>query len=213
MLALGEEAEKKNLKVGVGLMCRHCEARQELFDRIKDGEIGDIILDAGLPHAPARSARRSSAPKPRRHQRAALPDPAASTASSGPAAAATATSCIHNIDECCWMKDAWPVKAQGVGGRHYRGDNIDQNFDTYSVEYTFADGAKLFLEGRNMDGCHQRVRQLRPRHQGLGGHLHVAATRPARCRIYKGQKIDRRRTWSGRSRQPEPNPYQLEWDT
>ena len=39
-----EEAEKKNLKVGVGLMCRHCDAREELFDRIKDGEIGDIIL-------------------------------------------------------------------------------------------------------------------------------------------------------------------------
>src|SRR5436309_695357 len=35
MLALGEEASKKNLKVGVGLMCRHCEAREELFKRIK----------------------------------------------------------------------------------------------------------------------------------------------------------------------------------
>ena len=44
MLALGEEAEKKNLKVGVGLMCRHCEAREELFKRIKDGQIGDIVL-------------------------------------------------------------------------------------------------------------------------------------------------------------------------
>ena len=50
---------------------------------------------------------------------------------------------IHNIDECCWMKDAWPVKAQALGGRHYRGDYVDQNFDTYSVEYTFADGTKL----------------------------------------------------------------------
>ena len=44
MLALGEEAEEKNLKVGVGLMCRHCEVRGELFNRIKDGEIGDIVL-------------------------------------------------------------------------------------------------------------------------------------------------------------------------
>src|SRR5207302_10611115 len=44
MLALGEEAAKKNLKVGVGLMCRHCEARQELYNRIKDGEIGDVVL-------------------------------------------------------------------------------------------------------------------------------------------------------------------------
>src|SRR5206468_5375299 len=44
MLALGEEAAKKNLKVGVGLMCRHCEVRGELFKRIQDGEIGDIVL-------------------------------------------------------------------------------------------------------------------------------------------------------------------------
>ena len=30
MLQLGEEPAKKNLKVGVGLMCRHCKARWEL---------------------------------------------------------------------------------------------------------------------------------------------------------------------------------------
>ena len=61
---------------------------------------------------------------------------------------------IHNIDECCWMKDAWPVEAKATGGRHYRGDNVDQNFDHYSVEYTFDDGTKLFLEGRTIAGCH-----------------------------------------------------------
>ena len=27
---------------------------------------------------------------------------------------------IHIIDHLCWMKNAWPVKAQGVGGRHYK---------------------------------------------------------------------------------------------
>ena len=42
MLQLGEEAKKKNLKVAVGLMCRHSEARRELFERIQAGEIGDI---------------------------------------------------------------------------------------------------------------------------------------------------------------------------
>src|SRR5207244_9879531 len=44
MLRLGEESEKKNLKVGVGLMCRHCKVRQELYQRITDGAIGDITL-------------------------------------------------------------------------------------------------------------------------------------------------------------------------
>ena len=60
---------------------------------------------------------------------------------------------IHNIDECCWMKNAWPIEAQAIGGRHYRGDNVDQNFDSYSVEYTFADDTKLLLEGRNITDC------------------------------------------------------------
>ena len=65
---------------------------------------------------------------------------------------------IHVIDHCCWMKNAWPVKAQAVGGRHYRTTPdgkpcVDQNFDSYSVEYTFADGAKLFVDGRCMAGC------------------------------------------------------------
>jgi len=36
-----DEADKKNLKVGVGLMVRHCRGRQELKKRIDDGEIGD----------------------------------------------------------------------------------------------------------------------------------------------------------------------------
>jgi len=46
------------------------------------------------------------------------------------------------------MKNAWPIKAQALGGRHYRHSPagnlyVDQNFDSYSVEYTFADGASL----------------------------------------------------------------------
>src|SRR5262249_45229633 len=41
LLKLAAESEKHNLKVGVGLMCRHCAARDELYNRIKDGQIGD----------------------------------------------------------------------------------------------------------------------------------------------------------------------------
>ena len=55
------------------------------------------------------------------------------------------------------MKNAWPVKAQATGrpplsARARRDPYIDQNFDTYSVEYTFADGTKFFFDGRCMDG-------------------------------------------------------------
>jgi hypothetical protein len=117
---------------------------------------------------------------------------------------------IHNIDECCWMKDAWPVKAQATGGRHYRGDSIDQNFDNYSVEYTFADGAKLFLYGRCIPGCWNEFASYA---HGAKGSAIISsrAHSPARCRIYKGQNFTKQDlVWQYSEK--EPSPYQVEWD-
>ena len=59
---------------------------------------------------------------------------------------------IHNLDVCCWVKDAWPVSAQGQGGRQVRTEP-DQLFDHYAVEYSFADGTRLFAQGRHIAGC------------------------------------------------------------
>ena len=44
ILRLGREANKKNLKVGCGLMCRHSASRQALIQKIRDGAMGDIVL-------------------------------------------------------------------------------------------------------------------------------------------------------------------------
>src|SRR5438309_794087 len=44
MFKLAEESEKKNMKVGVGLMCRHCAVRGELFQRIRDGQMGELLM-------------------------------------------------------------------------------------------------------------------------------------------------------------------------
>ena len=59
---------------------------------------------------------------------------------------------IHNIDICCWIKHAWPVSAQGQGGRQVRTEP-DQLFDHYSVEFSFADGTRMQAQGRHMSGC------------------------------------------------------------
>src|SRR2546427_743958 len=57
MFKHSEEAQKKILKVVVGLMSRHSQAFQELYKRIQDGEIGDIVLLRGYPmHGPVGSA-------------------------------------------------------------------------------------------------------------------------------------------------------------
>jgi predicted dehydrogenase len=211
MLKLGEEAEKKNLKVGVGLMCRHCAARHELHKRIKDGQIGDLTFlrayrmtgPVGFFASPPKPAGISELLYQVQRFHSFL------WASGG----CYSDFLIHNIDECCWMKDAWPVEAKASGGRHYRGNNIDQNFDTYSVEYTFPDGAKLFLEGRNIPGCHQEFASYAHGTRGSAVISYSGHT-PARCRLFKTQKCSVRNKqdviWQFPDK--EPDPYQLEWD-
>ena len=44
------------------------------------------------------------------------------------------------------VPSSWPVEAMAIGGRHYRGSSVDQNFDVYSVQYTYPDGTRLFYE-------------------------------------------------------------------
>ena len=118
---------------------------QELHKRIKDGEIGDIILMRGyrmhgpvgtLPAPPPKPADMSELVYQIRRFHSFL------WASGG----CFSDFHIHNIDEFCWMKNAWPVKAQGVGGRHYKTDRRRQTTSTRTstptVEYTFADGSQ-----------------------------------------------------------------------
>ena len=207
MLALGEEAKAKNLKVGVGLMCRHCVARGELFDRIKMGELGDIItLRAYRVHGPAADC---FVPKNNGSLSENLYQIKYFHGFMWASGGLFNDFYIHNIDECCWMKGAWPVEAKAMGGRHYRGDNVDQNFDVYDVEYTFADGAKLFLQGRAIDGCAGEFASFAAGTKGSaqisnGGHT------PAKCKIWCTQNMETKPVWAYPNK--EPNPYQLEWD-
>jgi predicted dehydrogenase len=209
MFALNEEAKKKNLKVAVGLMCRHCKAREELFDRIKNGEIGDItLLRAYRVTGPTGTAFTGPAPKGMNELMWQIKNFHGFLWTSG---GAFSDFLIHNIDECCWMKDAWPVEAKGYGGRHYRGEYVDQNFDVYSVEYTFADGSKLMLEGRGMTGCDDEFASYA---HGTKNSAVISASghTPAKCRIYNGQRINQKSDLIWEYGQREPSPYQLEWN-
>jgi hypothetical protein len=109
------------------------------------------------------------------------------------------------------MKDAWPVSAKSCGGRHYRGNYIDQNFDTYSTEFTFADGAKLYLEGRCMEGCHQEFASYAHGTRGAAV-ISQSGHTPCRSRIYRGQDMSNSQNIVWRGPRQEPDPYQVEWD-
>lgn len=208
MLEVNAKAMEKNLKVGVGLMCRHCDARRELFERIQAGEIGDItMLRAYRMAGPTGSAETGKKPEGISELMYQIKRFHAFLWLSG---GAVSDFLIHNIDESCWMKNDWPVEAKASGGRHYRGDSVDQNFDTYSIEYTFGDGTKLFVNGRTMPGCHREFASYAHGTKGMAV-ISTSSHSPAKSRIYSGHNEDKSNLlWA--YPQPEKNPYQLEWD-
>ncbi len=108
------------------------------------------------------------------------------------------------------MKGAWPVKAQGLGGRFNRGDAIDQNFDNYIVEYTFPDDATLVLHGRCIDGCYNEFASYAHGTKGSAV-ISTSSHTPAKCRTYKWQNMKKEQDLTWAFPQPERNPYRLEW--
>jgi len=208
MFELGKRSVEKDLKVGVGLMCRHCDARRELYDRIRSGEIGEITMLRSYRMAgPTGSAAVGPKPDEMGELEYQIRNFHGFLWASG---GAVSDFLIHNIDESCWMKDSWPVRAKASGGRHYRDDDVDQNFDSYSIEYTFADGTKLFTDGRTMPGCFNEFASYAHGSKGLAV-ISTASHSPAKCRIYNGHNIDKNQlAWA--YPQPERNPYQIEWD-
>ena len=211
MLELGEKSVAKNLKVGVGLMSRHSKALRELKKRIEDGAIGDIILMRGYRMAPGPLASAFSEKWPGK------PSELLWQISRFHSFIWASGGCfsdfyIHHIDHCCWMKNAWPERAQALGGRHYRYDYVDQNFDSYSVEYTFPDGAKFIMDGRCMNGANAIYSSYA---HGSKGSAVIARSgdwgngQPSS--IYKGQKfVKADAVWE--SNHKGENPYQNEWD-
>lgn len=200
MLKLAEESEKRNLKVGVGLMWRHARARRELKDQIASGRIGDILtMRTYRMHSPVASF--ASEPNPKKVSDLLYQIQRFHSflwASGG----CYSDYYIHSIDECCWMKDAWPIEAQASGGRHYRGRTIDQNFDNYSVEYTFADGSKLFMYGRCMDGAYEQFHSF--------AHGTKALASITDSRIFQGQNCGKSEiAW--KSSQSADWGYGVEW--
>jgi predicted dehydrogenase len=190
-------------------MCRHSEARRELFDRLRNGEAGELISFRGYrEHGPVMSMDLFPGPPSGmselfwqcRQFHSFL------WASGG----VFSDFYVHHIDEACWMKNAWPVKAEAVGGRHVQGKLNDQNFDSYGVEYTFADGAKFHYYGRTMKDCEQKFGVFG---QGSKGAFTISGSghHPAKSTIYKGQEMSKEAIlWT--AAQPEVSPYRLEWE-
>jgi hypothetical protein len=209
LLALADQSDAKNLKVGVGLMSRHSRAMQELQNRIADGQIGDILFMRGYrmagPLASAFSEKWPGTPSELLWQISRFHS--FIWASGG----CFSDFYIHHIDHLCMMKNDWPVKAQALGGRHYRYNYVDQNFDSYAVEYTFADGAKMYMDGRCMVGAKDIYASYVHGSKGI-----AVAAKNGDCglpsSIHKGQDPTKNALWTSEVKPEERDPYTNEWN-
>jgi predicted dehydrogenase len=148
IIKAGEAANKKNLKIACGLMCRHAVSRKDLVQQIHDGELGEILLIRGyrmqpVAGLPKRPSQENELAWQIRHFTDFL------WVSGGWFAEMN----IHQIDEFCWIKNAYPVSAHGVGGRAANTTDCGQTLDSIAVEWTFSDGTKATHVVRWLANC------------------------------------------------------------
>jgi len=205
LLRAGEEAEKKNLKIAAGLQCRHSVNRQELIKRIRAGQLGDLQLIQAYRMHPVGGM----GPKPEGYDEL-LWQIRNFIRFFWVSGGLFAEMNIHQIDEICWLKDAWPVSALGIGGRAANSTNRGQGFDSISIEWTFPDGTKATDDARWLGGhCYSEfatfVHGTKCAAQ-FSGNIHAGTTR-----IYKDQRIAKDNiVW--KAPKEKTGPWDAEWN-
>lgn len=107
---------------------------------------------------------------------------------------------IHNIDVANWVKQSYPVRAQGQGGRLVRkGKDHGQIFDHHFVEFEYEDGSRMLSQCRHMPDCMNRVTEA---FHGTNG----SAPKPGLILSASGNVLFEHQG------DDDPNPYQVEHD-
>jgi len=205
LLRADEEAQKKGVKIAVGLQCRHSPARQALIDQIREGAMGEITLiranrmgGAGWLEDQGPNANRIT-------RQLQFGKVHLLWVGSGH----MVDNLIHQIDECCWIKDGWPVEVRGFGGRVPDCRDCGQNIDVYSIEYTFADGTKAFCGFRRMNRTQSDFATYV--HGTKCAAQFSGQTHAATVHRFKDQRISRANiAWT--PAKDQYSPWQYEWN-
>ena len=149
VLAANVEAKKKGLAVCVGLNIRHTNGFQQVVNRVRDGALGRMLFlraycnNAGVWVRPRQPEQTEMQYQMRNwyYFNWLCGDHIVEQH-------------VHLLDLVNWMKGDLPVEANGMGGRQFRkGKEHGEIFDHHAVEYTYADGAKLYSFCRHIPGC------------------------------------------------------------
>jgi len=149
-------ADEKNLMVGVGLQRRHQPNYMETIQRIHDGALGNVMFTraywngGGIWNRPREEGMTEMEYQVHNwyHFCWVCGDNICEQH-------------IHNLDIGNWVQNDHPVEANGMGGceRRYDGGaaGTGQIFDHHFVEFTYANGAKMYSQCRHMRGCWTNV--------------------------------------------------------
>jgi myo-inositol 2-dehydrogenase / D-chiro-inositol 1-dehydrogenase len=153
VMSIGDLAQQKKLAIVAGTQRRHAANYLETMARIQDGAIGDLVggqcywLQEGLWHR-GREANWTDMEYQIRNW-------LYFTWLSGDH---IVEQHVHNIDVVNWAFGGPPVKALGMGGRQSRTDpKYGDAFDHFSIEYEYANGARVQSFCRQAPGCSHRV--------------------------------------------------------
>ena len=153
VLKTAEEAKQKKLNVVVGLQRHYQRKYTELISMIDKGKIGDITSGqvywngGGVWVRPRKDGQTEMEYQMRNwyYFNWLCGDHIVEQH-------------IHNLDVMNWAKHAYPVSAQGMGGRQVRnGKDHGQIFDHHYVEYTYADGSVMNSQCRHIKNCWNKV--------------------------------------------------------
>ncbi len=194
VLAAAQEAKKKSLGVGVGLQRRHQKGYIETIQRLRDGAIGDIVTmraywnGGGVWVHPREQGQTEMQYQMRNwyYFNWLCGDHIVEQH-------------IHNLDVINWLKDAYPVRGQGMGGRQVRtGADYGEIYDHHAVEFEYADGSRLFSYCRHIPNCWDSVSE---HVQGTSGTADIS-----------GYRIAGKDSEKWRYRGENRNPYVVEHD-
>jgi len=196
VLEVARKAKEKNLAVAVGLQRRHEKRYIETIKRLQDGAIGDITVTRAYWNGDGVWVR------PRMPNDTEMSYQMRNWYYFNWLCGDHITEQhIHNLDVANWVKNAYPVKAHGMGGRQVRiQKEYGEIFDHHAVEYTYADGTTLLSQCRHIRGADSNVSEQCVGSKGfcnISGHS-ITPSGGGNAWRYRGEK--------------QVDPYQQEHD-
>ena len=196
VLAAAEKAKAKKLNVVVGLQRRYQASYRELIRRVHDGAIGEITSaqawwnNDGVWVHPRQAGWTEMEYQMRNWYYFVWLCGDHITEQH-----------IHNLDVINWAMEAYPVRAQGMGGREVRkGKDYGQIYDHHFVEFQYGNGVILNSQCRHQKGTMSKVDELLI---GTKGRVYCDAARIADNKGNTIYQFDKK---------AENQPYQNEHD-